>query len=459
MRGRGAEQDSMEAALLQENLKCDPRLEEEEVKGIAKSIAKYSPNPESSEKGLTKNYADALLKDHFFPKDVSDRLYNYRSSCYRAHGENAIKRLYQAMLEELGRTKHWNVRRRTEIIEYIRDQAPVLWERPPSDVINVENGLLNAMTRDLQPHTPDHLSIVHLPIKYDPTAECPAGEIFVSEVFPRDAQDVAWEMVARLMTPDTSLQKAVMLAGDGANGKSTWLTPVIAFLGRENVSALSLQKIENDRFGPVRLLGKLANICPDLPTAHLTSTSTFKAVVGGNMIPAEKRFRDSFEFIPFARLVFSTNEPPESDDASYAFMRRWIVIPFDNTFEENKIAKDVLAAQLSDPIELSGVLNKAIDALPHIRERGISVSESMKQAFEAFQEATEPIAVWLANNTVQSSHIFLPKGSLYSQYKKEAADTISDRKFGKRVREIFPNVKGHVSRYWQGLGMRRDQDD
>ena len=418
------------------------------------------------DEGLTKYYADLILAQDHFARDGSGNLYVYQMGCYRPLGENHIKRLFQVLLESLGKTKNWSVRRRTEVIEYIRDQAPLLLDSPPVDMINVKNGLLNVETLELQAHTPDILSLVQLPIKYDPQAQCPATELFVAEVFPEDAQEVSWEIIAWLMTPDMSLQKAIMLVGDGSNGKSTWLTSVTNFLGKSNVSALSLHKIETDRFSPARLIGKLANICPDLPTTHLASTSTFKAIVGGDLLPAERKFRESFEFSPFARLVFSTNEPPQSADASYAFLRRWLVIPFENTFQEKKIRKDVLDDQLADPDELSGVLNKALEALPRIRDQGITETESMTTAFQAFQQATDPIAVWLESNVEVGLDCYVAKGLLYAKYREDALENLSDKKFGKRVREIYAQVKeglrtvnGRGVRCWVGIGLRRIDED
>ena len=81
---------------------------------------------------------------------------------------------------------------------------------------------------------------------------------------------------------------------------------------------------------------------------------------------AEYKFKDSFEFVPYSRLVFSANHPPKSQEASPAFFRRWIVVPFDRTFADgdpDTIPGDKLDAILSDPVELSGVLNKALEAL------------------------------------------------------------------------------------------------
>src|SRR5258708_27544575 len=144
----------------------------------------------------------------------------------------------------------------------------------------------------LSPNSADFLSPVQLPVKFAPDARCPKWDKFISEVFPGDAEAIAWEIPAWLMTPDTSIQKAILLMGDGANGKSTYLRAVLAFIGKHNAAAVSLHKLENDRFSAARLIGRLANICPDLPSADLTGTSMFKAITGGDEIEAEYNVKD-----------------------------------------------------------------------------------------------------------------------------------------------------------------------
>src|SRR5262249_30584222 len=155
-----------------------------------------------------------------------------------------------------------------------------------------------------------HLSTVQIAVSFDPAAKCPHIERFVRSVFPDDTQLLPFEIVAWLMLPDANIQKAVLLLGEGANGKSVWLNLLLTFLGRENVSALSLHRIEADKFSAARLVGKLCNIGADLPTAALSGTSMFKALTGGDLIPAERKFESSFEFRPFARLLFSANSAP-----------------------------------------------------------------------------------------------------------------------------------------------------
>ena len=308
------------------------------------------------------------------------------------------------------------------MVEYIRVDCPELWDVPPVHTLNVLNGLLDIETRKLRPHDPQFLSAVQIPVAYDPRACCPVWDQFVAaDVFPEDSEAIAWEIPAWLMTPENSIQKAVLLLGEGANGKSTYLGACASFIGRHNTAALSLHKLEQDRFAAARLVGKLANICPDLPTAHLTSTTMFKALTGGDTLSAEYKFRDSFEYVPFAKLVFSANTPPRSDDATHGFFRRWQVVPFLRSFEDGDPAtrkREELDAALADPTELSGVLNKALQALRQIRKAGFTQSEAMKDAWEEFRNATDPLAVWLAQATIQLPNVMIAQTELRAAFNK-----------------------------------------
>ena len=168
------------------------------------------------------------------------------------------------------------------------------------------------------------------------------------------------------------------------------------FLGSPNTVALSLHRIENDRFSVAQLYGRLANIGWNLPSQHLETTSTFKAITGGDPLTGEYKFKDSFSFTPFCHLAFSANQPPRARDASEAFFDRWRVHPFNQRFRgtDAEVPQQQLLERLSTPEELSGVLNKALDALDRIRQRGYAVTASMREALEDLRETTDPFAVW-----------------------------------------------------------------
>jgi putative DNA primase/helicase len=425
-----------------------------------------SPDP-----GLIKQLADWITVNERFAQDLGGRLYRFNAGVYKPDGSAHVKRLVKRLLENWSLTKKWSSARSEEVVEFIRVDAQPLWECPPLHVLNLANGLLHIETGQLKPHSTDHMSSVQLPVVFDPTATCPVWDGFVEDVFPDDAREVPWQIASWLMVPDTSLQKAILLLGEGSNGKSTFLTGLSAFLGPSNVAAVSLHRLESDRFSVARLVGKLANMCADLPSSHLAGTSVFKELVGGDRLPAEYKYRDSFEFLPFARLIFSANHPPRSGDSTQAFFRRWLVVPFTRKFEGGDEIRD-MAARLAAPRELSGLLNRALLARKHMQEcGGLIESPSMCAAREEFRRVTDPVAVWLDNWTVEKSDVFVSKNELLIAYNRtsEAAGRPPETEtaFGRALHRLRPNLRDGQRTVggkkgvwvWLGLGLRPSENE
>ncbi len=55
--------------------------------------------------------------------------------------------------------------------------------KPAGGFINITNGLLDLETFCLRPHDIEIASLVQLPFKYDPDAECPNFHKFLDEIF------------------------------------------------------------------------------------------------------------------------------------------------------------------------------------------------------------------------------------------------------------------------------------
>jgi putative DNA primase/helicase len=220
------------------------------------------------------------------------------------------------------------------------------------------------------------------------------------------------------------------------------------FLGAENVCHLSLQRLEAERFSAARLYGKLANICTDLPGERLSSSAMFKAITGCDRITAEITYRDSFEFTPFARLLFSANRMPTSSDASQAFFDRWLIVPFANRFRHmrGEIPRRILEARLCAPNELSGALNKALDGLERVR-KGFRFSEPKESqaALKKYQATNDALALWLDQHTIVSPDASVPQADLHAAYESHCRQSCrgpaSKQRFGRRLRELRPHIE------------------
>jgi putative DNA primase/helicase len=417
------------------------REESQESKQEEKTSAKADKTP------WTEILADEIMARHFFAKDAGRALWVYAGGVYVERGADVVRREVKRILTREKKAHGvWTMRRTSEVVEFITVDAPELLDAPPPDVINVANGLLTLATRDLQPHSPEFLSPVQFPMDYDKAATCPAIDAFVGQVFPADALALAYQLAGWLLTPDIRIQKIVLLTGEGGTGKSTYLTLLVAFMGRRNVSAIPLQRLESDKFAAARLVGKLANIFADLPSEALKGTSMLKAITGGDAIPAERKFLPSFDLYPYARLIFSANEPPKSPDASEAFYDRWHVVPLSRRFRgtDDEIDRRTLDARLA--AEMSGLLNRALDAWdglqasPHLLE-----TESTRRAAEAFREVTDPFSIWLNRYTIDDGEAFISRGALCRAYNDHLNSldraNVNGRAFGHMLKRARPDLE------------------
>jgi putative DNA primase/helicase len=339
-----------------------------QAKGFASD--KVKDNQESAKQGQEDKivkYAERIMQESVF-KTCTDNseLYYYNGKVYVSGQEWRIKQTAQLIDSTLRNYE------KQEIINWIKDATYV--DRAEFDsnpnIITVDNGLLNLHTRQLQPFTSEHISLIKLPMKYDPNATCPNIVKFLNEVLTlKDEVDMIIKLIGNCLLTSCEYETAVMLYGGGRNGKGTLLKLVEAFLGKGNYSNRSLQDLDRNKFAIADLFGKLANIFADLKSLRLQETGYFKMIVSGDSLSGEKKFKDAFGFRNRAKLWFSANEIPESDDKSDAFYRRWKIFHFDKEYD--RINRDTnLINKLTTSDELSGLLNLALGGLAKLIEEG-----------------------------------------------------------------------------------------
>jgi hypothetical protein len=138
------------------------------------------------------------------------------------------------------------------------------------------------------------------------------------------------------------------------------------------------------------------------------------------------------------------------------------VIPFERTFEEGVpgfISGDELDSRLTDPNELSGVLNKAFEA------GDVSETESTRRAAEDFRAVTDPLSVWLDAKTVTGPELSVKKSALLTAYNRDCElagrPPVTSKGFGlalRRLRTTLTDAQrgpaGAVEWVWLGLGLR-----
>ena len=347
----------------------------------------------------------------------------------------------------------------------------------------LQNGLLNIKTKEFVAHSPERFFTTQLPLVYDPAAKCPLIDQFVGEIV--GAEDVAliFEFLAYCLEPGYRHQKALLAIGGGRNGKSTYLDLLRAFLGPKNVSSVTLQQLDEDRFAIANLYGKRANVCADISAREMKDTGSFKGLTGGDALTAQFKNQGHFSFKNSAKLVFSCNTVPRTDDNSVAFYRRWILVNFPNEFIAGENADPAILEKLTTPAELSGLLNKALGRLAGLNARGtFSNAASVEATQEKYMALSDSIYCFVNDKCViDNGEITEEDGIIsgraaprtlkadidtaYKAFCKERKlSPVSDKRFKTNLLRVAPSISdGRVSRtdrraVWVGIRLKNETE-
>ena len=456
MRQRGMGEAAILAALESDNLaRCDPPLAAAEVRRIAQSVGRYEPAPRPNVASFFdgKTFIPPLLGAHLrrrrpFKNITNVRsegsLYSYSDGVFRRDGDVAVEQL---AAETLGPAFRDN--RRAETAAWIRATTytdPDLANKHPH-LVNVANGMLAWETGELIPHDPEHLSTIQIPVTYDPAAMCPEIDEFLLTTLPADCIDLALEWFGYCLTLTAKHCKSLMVTGPASNGKSTFLGLLGAFVGQDNTTNIPLHELDEHRFKRAMLQDKLVNLFADLDQRALKQSGYFKLIAGGDPIDAERKHQAPFTFKPFCKLVFSANKMPASWDRSPAFYRRWLIIPFPNTFAGADADPDKLA-KITTPGELSGLLNKVITRLRTLEARRFFAEPDTVQAAMASYKLDSDSMVAFLGECCKDAEPgeYVSKKALYQAFGAWASEgnvkhIEPQAEFNRRLQEIYPTIQ------------------
>ncbi|MCX7998436.1 MAG: phage/plasmid primase, P4 family, partial [Leptospiraceae bacterium] len=334
------------------------------------------------------------------------------------------------------------------------------------DLIFLKDCVLNRKTKNILPHGPFWFNTYSLPIRYDQKAKADISQKFIDSLTDNeDEREFLYEIFALPLLRRND--KAIMLVGSGSNGKSTYLILLRTFLGKDNVSAISLQELTTHRFKCAELFGKIANIYADIPKQPLQYTGIFKILTGGDTLYAEKKFKDPFPFANKAVLIFSANELPEVNDQTLAFWRRWIVLEFRKRFPENEEIKKMIENLPEE--EMSGLLNIVLEKMEKIEEKGLTIVKSSEEIKEYWKRKSNTVYAFIQDCIEVSPDFWSSKDVIYSAYVTYCSESdlvpLDKAKFALEflrfvnVREVRKTIAGKRVYGWQGVKVKEEREE
>lgn len=338
-------------------------------------------------------------------KGEGGMIFHYSRGIYRADDENGgvLGEKVLRVMREYNLQSYWEDEFFGKTKNHLLRHLPFLWDTPPQNEICLKNGIFNLEEMEFRPHSPEWLSQVQIPIKYDPSQrDCGVWDAFHLALFPEECVEFILEFEASLLTPRAMSQSAIWLRGEGGNGKSTFVGALQKIIGRNNFGTFNLKSLESDRFSVAELNGKLLAVDYDAAKKRIRDASLIKKLITLDPIQAQKKNLPLFTMTPTAKLLFLSNHYIESDDKSPGFRRRFLTVPMERTFEPGQTGfmnQSDLWAALGEERQLSGLLNKLILSWRSLRERGaFQPPLPVKTATEHFNFSNHPLVEYVEGN-------------------------------------------------------------
>jgi len=269
-------------------------------------------------------------------------------------------------------------------------------ETKPNVLINLINGTFEITSdkQELREQRREDFIKYQLPFEYNPVARCPTFDKYLHRVVPdEDCRKVLAEYLGYIFINNLKLEKALILYGSGANGKSVFFEIVNAILGDENICSYSLQNLTKyDSFQRAELSNKLLNYASEI--GGKLEASIFKQLVSGEPVEARQIYGKPFIMRDYGKLMFNCNELPKEVEQTTAFFRRFIIIPFSQTIPESEqdpeLAKKIIAS------ELSGVFNWILNGLRRVlAQKRFTDSSIVREQIETYRKESDSVTMFI----------------------------------------------------------------
>jgi putative DNA primase/helicase len=420
-------------------------FETERINGFRKTTLDKSGSPKPGGKILYEKLCNYYEHHHdFVTISDSNIVYKYKEKAWTEEYPARIKAFAQDNINNPTPTDN-NRKEFLNLMKVTNLKDREWFMESTEGLINLQNGVFNIDKDELTPHSKDYGFKYILPYDYDPQAQCPRFLKFLDEVtLGRTAiQEVLMEFAGyALANGPCYAEKALILYGGGANGKSTFMDVLKALAGSDNYSSLSLTALNKDT-KRYMVDGKLFNIGEETSVKALGDSEVFKTMVTGGEIDVKKLYSQDYTIKNRCKLIMACNELPKSSDRSDGLHRRIIPVPFDAKFSDHLRNIDrKIREKLTG--ELPGIFNLSVQSYKRLKANHYKFSDSkdLNEAMEEYQTENDNTLQWKKECLLETdSQDFCFKDDIYKNYKNFCNDTGT---YAVSQMSFFKSLRGHL---------------
>lgn len=328
-----------------------------------------------------------------------------------------------------------------------------------TNLLGVANGVVDLLTGELVPPSPDQYIKTVAPVGFDPNADCPLFEKALLEIFDGDKGkvDFVQRSLGYAMTGECSESYFNIWYGKhGRNGKEFILERIKQALGDKLagiIEAELLLKAKHNHTANAAtealmvLRGRRIAWSSEIEEGRTLSTANMKQLSGGHSITGRHNFQREVEWRRTHTLFFLTNYLPHVPSQELAEWDRIRVLIFPLSFVDNpdngqswQRKKDKTLDKRIDATELPGVLNWLIDGALAWRKGGLAIPTSVMRDTEAYKADEDTLGHFFKECCEIGKNNIVKTTSLYSEYKLWFENANNGRPMGKK--SFYEKVKG-----------------
>ena len=286
-------------------------------------------------------------------------------------------------------------------------------------------GIVNLLSGDLRPAEKNTDLNTRSTAVAPKRVATPMWSTFLKTVIQDQARiDYLQELLGAALFGDSRYHVLPVLAGTGANGKSTLLDVVSGILGDYSASmpenflldtSASTHPTEIARLRGVRF-AMASETRPD----GKFNESRVKMLTGGDMLSARFMSQNFFDFKPTHTLFLAVNHLPAVKSGGDGFWRRLRKLDFKVTIPKEEQRENFAQQMIQD--EGAGILQWMVDGAVRVTAAGFNEPEAVKISTLEYRHEEDHIAKFVAERIVLASNGTATKTAVFNSYRDWCID-------------------------------------
>lgn len=351
-------------------------------------------------------------------------------------------------------------RKYTQVHKFLKTQLPYMKKLENKNLIAVNNGVFNKVSKKLEPFNPNYFITSKLATNYNTAAinnylNIKDNYFDVDKWFlsiangDEELVKVLWEIVNEATNPNHTREKMAILYGEGNNGKGTFQTMLINLIGIENISTLTPHEFSGE-FKLEMLQGKVCNIGDDISNKYLDDMSNLMSIVTGDPVAVNRKGKSVITARFKLFNLFSANKLPKVRNKSQGTYRRLLIVPFNADFNGQVQDRRIKDEYLKNSTILEYILYTAL----HLDFEKFSNPRATERMLEEYKEDNDYIYSFIKDWYIHRNLPLVGRVPL-PLVKSEFYNYLSSNYFDYKITGSFgKDIVTHLNMYYKEDGYK-----